>query len=86
MTEVLLLQVCVPVIGLEREGCHREGREERHRTIEGYSALHTVSIGLTKSQARLDPHQLSCKASREVVKADVTSTQMTISLSSKSRF
>lgn len=34
----------MPVTGLGREGCHREGPEERHWTTEGYSALHTVPL------------------------------------------
>lgn len=52
MSEVLLPQVCMPVTGLEREGCHREGQEERPRTTEGYSPLHTVPLRTDKKPGK----------------------------------
>lgn len=52
-TEVLLPQVCMPDTALEREGCHREGREERHQTTEGYSALHTIPLRTDKNPGKV---------------------------------
>lgn len=80
----------LPGTGLGREGWlvpwyYKEGWVERHQSTEGISPASHSSTKLTVSLARVDV-TLSGTASREVVKADVTSTQLTISLSSRLRF